>query len=262
MDLGLAKKTVIVTGGGSNVGRGIALAFAREGANVVIADIDEKQGQKVVAEAAAAGKGGRGLVIKTDATNVESVQAMVQKVLQEFGQIDVLVNNAGGGLASKLLVEQRMEDLQKEVNINFWTAVNCSRAVLPHMAKRDKGAIVNLSSAAGKIGDGHMAIYASTKGAIIALTKSVAKEYILTGIRANCICPGLIVPEGRDQIGSGSVWGQWIDVFDEKGQKEFLKTKGVARVGRPNDVGNLAVFLASDCSSYVNGQAIDRKSVV
>ncbi len=257
MDLGLARKTVIVTGGGSNVGRGIVLAFAKEEANMVIADMDERQGQKVVAEADAMGKGGRSLLIKTDATDRESIQSMVGRTLQEFGQIDVLVNCAGGGLEARPFVEQRTEDLEKEVYMNLWSALHCCKAVLPHMAKRNQGVIINLGSASGKVGEYQMAVYAATKGAIIAFTKSLAREYILSGIRINSICPGLVVPESRDHVGDGSVWAKgWLDIFTDEAQQEFLRAKGLKRVGRPYDIGNMAVFLASECASYVNGQAI------
>src|SRR4030042_5274799 len=136
MDLNLADKTAVVTGGRSNIGRAIALAFAKEKPNVVIADIDEAQGQKVAKEAVALG--GKAVAIRTDVTSFDSVTAMVKRTLDEFGKVDVLVNNVGWTL-DRLFIGQPRSELEKEVNINFWGIVNCTRAVLDHMIERKYG---------------------------------------------------------------------------------------------------------------------------
>src|SRR4030043_1082083 len=135
MDLGLAGKTVIVTRGGSNIGRSIFLTFAKEGANVVMAEIDEKQGQKVLGDAKALKPKGRLMLIKTDVTNWDSVQAMVKKTLEEFKKIDVLANVVGWTF-DRLFIEKPREEWEKEIKLNLWSVINCNRAVVDHMIGR------------------------------------------------------------------------------------------------------------------------------
>src|SRR5262245_12338446 len=141
MDLNLGGKSVIVTGGGSNIGRAISLAFAREGANVAIAEIDETQGKKVAAEAERLGA--RAAVIRTDVTDFEQVRAMARAVEERFGRVDVLVNNVGWTL-DRLFMEKPLEELEREVSLNLWGMVHCTRAVLEGMIPRRSGAIVSI----------------------------------------------------------------------------------------------------------------------
>ncbi|MCK4368067.1 MAG: SDR family oxidoreductase, partial [Dehalococcoidales bacterium] len=150
MELGLAGKTVIVTGGASNVGRGIVLAFAREGSNVVIADIDEAQGEKTAKLARK--QGGKVLMVKTDVTSPEQCQAMVKRTLDEFGRLDILVNCVGW-IYDRLFVDKPREEWVKEVDTNYWSVINCTRAVIDHMIAQKRGKIISLASDAGKIGE-------------------------------------------------------------------------------------------------------------
>jgi len=254
MDLNLAGKALIVTGGGSNIGRGIVLAFARERSNVVIADIDETQGQKVAKEANALG--GKTVAIKTDVTNVDSVAAMVKKTLEEFGQIDILVNNVGWGL-DRLFIEKPRTEWEKEVNINFWGVINCTRAVLDHMIERKYGKVISIGSDAGRMGEYREAVYAGCKGGVIALSKALARELGRHGINVNVICPGATVPENPEHAGELSMWkGEMGQVFTPEVQEKAAKAYPLRRLGKPQDIANVAVFLASDAASFITGQTI------
>ena len=255
MNLGLAGKTVIVTGGGSNIGRAILVTFVEEGANVINAQRDERQGQKTVDEAY--GLGGQAIFIKTDVTSWDSVQAMVRKTMERFGKIDVLVNNVGGATRPRLFVEKPREEYERDISLNFWSAINCIKAVVDHMVERKYGKIVNIGSEAGRIGASTAAIYSGTKGAIMTLSKALAKELGRYNINVNVVCPGLTVPESREHVGEKSWWREWgFDFYTPEVQQEVVKAIPIGRLGRSQDIANMVVFLASDCASYITGQTI------
>jgi len=253
MDLNLDGKTVIVTGGGSNIGRGIVLAFAKEKSNIVIADIDEVQGQKVAKEANALG--GKSVVIKTDVTDVDSVAAMVKKTVEQFGEIDILVNNAGWGM-DRLFIEKPRAEWEKEVNINFWGVINCTRAVLDQMIERKYGKIISISSDAGRMGEYREAVYAGCKGGIIAMSKALARELGRYGINVNVVCPGLTLPENPEHAGESSMWKDTAQFFTPDIREKAVKLYPLRRLGKPQDVANVVVFLASDVASFITGQTI------
>jgi 2-hydroxycyclohexanecarboxyl-CoA dehydrogenase len=254
VDLGLAGKTVIVTGGGSNIGRSIVLAFAREGSNIVNAEIDEKQGRKVVDEVNSLG--GQATLIKADVTNWDSVQAMVKETLERFGNVDVLVNNVGTARQG-LFVEKPREECEKEISLNYWSVINCTRAVVDHMIERKYGKIVNISSDAGRVGANRLSVYSGTKGAVISLSKALAMELGRYGININVVCPGLVPPGKLEDVGERSSWREWAwNFYTPEMLKRAVKGCPLRRVGSPQDVANMVVFLASDCASYVTGQAI------
>ncbi|MBM3118851.1 MAG: 3-oxoacyl-ACP reductase FabG [Chloroflexi bacterium] len=254
MDLNLAGKAVIVTGGGSNIGRGIVLAFAREGPNVVIADIDEVQAQKVAKEAN--DLGGKAIVIKTDVTDVDSVTAMAKKTLEQFGKIDVLVNNVGWGM-DRLFIEKPRTEWEKEVNINFWGVINCTRVVLDHMIEQKYGKIISISSDAGRMGEYREAVYAGCKGGVIAMSKTLARELGRYGINVNVVCPGMTLPESPEHAGELSMWKSPMAQFlTPEVQEKAAKAYPLRRLGKPQDVANVVVFLASDVASFITGQTI------
>ena len=193
MELGLEGKNVIVTGGGSNIGRAIVHAFAAERCNITIAELAPSQGEKVAAEVTATNAGSRIKVIASDVGDHQQVGRMVEQSIAEFGSVDVLVNNVGWTM-DRLFMEKPREEWEKEVQVNLWGAINCIQAVLPKMVERQSGSIVSISSDAGRMGEYREAVYSACKAGIIALSKSVARETGRFGLRLNVVCPGVIVP--------------------------------------------------------------------
>jgi 2-hydroxycyclohexanecarboxyl-CoA dehydrogenase len=255
MELNLAGKTVVVTGAGSNIGRAIALAFARERANVVVAEIDEGQGAKTAAEAA--GLGAAAVAVRTDVTRWESVQAMVRGVEERFGRVDVLVNNVGW-TRDALFVEKTRDEWEREVQINLWGMINCTRAVLDGMIARKAGAIVSMGSDAGRMGEFREGVYGACKAGVIALSKSIAREVGKFGIRLNVVCPGMTMPRSDDDIGELSMWTAQENRAwrTPEMQARIAKAYPLRRVATPDDVTGAVVFLASDAASFITGQTV------
>jgi 2-hydroxycyclohexanecarboxyl-CoA dehydrogenase len=254
--LRLAGKTAIVTGGGSNIGRGIVLAFAEQGANVAIAELIEAQGAKVAGEANALGKG-KVENIRTDVTNWDSVQAMVKRTLDRFGQVDILVNVVGW-VRDDVFVRKPRQDWEKEIARNFWSDINCTRAVLDHMIERKYGKIISIGSDAARVGQLREAVYSGCKGALISMAKSLARELGRYGITVNVVCPGVVVPAGKDVTTSESMWTD--DMMKVFGTPEALEkiARGIplGRLGTPNDIASAVLFLASDRANFITGQTI------
>lgn len=256
MELNLKGRSVIVTGAGSNIGRAIALAFAQEGAKVAIVDLDELQAQKVAASARELGAADT-LAIKTDVTNWDEVRSMASKVESSFGKIDVLVNNVGW-VIDRLFMEKPREEWEREVQINLWSAINCSRAVLDGMIKRRSGVVVNIGSDAGRIGEYREAVYGACKAGVIALSKSLARELGPKGIRFNVVCPGTTLPASEDEISATSLWrSDVMGAWNTPEMKERIaKAYPLRRIGKPEDVSNAVLFLASDVASFITGQTL------
>ena len=253
MDLGLTGKTVIVTGGASNIGRAIVLTFAREAANIVIADLDEKQAQRTAGDASALG--GHAVVITADVGDGESVENMVRQTLDTFGGVDVLVNNVGWANQGPLLVDKPDQEIKKEIRLNCWSVLNCSRVVARHMMERKYGKIVNISSDAGRAGVPGAVVYSGTKAAVIGFTRALARELGRYGVNVNCVCPGVIVPETAEDVGEGSFWSERVrHTWSQDDLRKMTAGNAIRRPGNPQDIANMVVFLASDCASYVTGQ--------
>ncbi|MDZ4247128.1 MAG: SDR family NAD(P)-dependent oxidoreductase, partial [Dehalococcoidia bacterium] len=193
MELGLKGKTVIVTGAGSNIGRGIALAFCKEKSNVVVAEIDVKQGQNAV-EYFKKETGVEAILIQTDVTKAESVENMVKETIAKTGGVDVLVNNVGW-TRDQFFMDKPLADFEKEIAINFWSVIHCVRAVMPHMMEKKTGRIINIASDAGRMGEPRESVYSGTKGGVIALSKALAREYGRFGVSFNVVCPAVTVPQ-------------------------------------------------------------------
>jgi len=253
VELSLAGKAVIVTGGANNIGRGIA-AFAAEKARVLIADIDEERADRVASEAG----GAEVAVQRTDVSSWDSTQAMATRAIELFGRIDVLVNCAGGTI-DRLFLEKPREEWEREVAINFWGFINCSRAVLDQMVEQRSGAVVSLSSDAGRMGEWRETVYSGTKAGIIAMSKSLAREVGSKGIRFNVVCPGF-TPGKRDaggDFGEGSMWsGKQGEQFPEELLEKIAKSYPLRRLGTPEDIAPAVLFLASDAASYITGQTL------
>ena len=256
MNLDLAGKSVIVTGGGSNIGRAISLAFAREGSRVAIAEIDEARARTVAAEAERAGAKAA-MAIRTDVTRWESVQAMVKQVEGQFGGVDVLVNNVGWTL-DRLFVEKTREEWEKEVQINLWGMINCTRAVLDGMIARKAGAIVSMGSDAGRMGEFREGVYAACKAGVIALSKSIAREVGRYGIRLNVVCPGMTMPDSEEEIGELSMWAAEVNKQWQTPEMRarIAKVYPLRRVARPDDITGAVLFFASGAAGFVTGQTL------
>ena len=255
MDLELQGKNVIITGGGSNIGRAIVHAFAKEGSNITIAELVPSQGEKVAAEVAAMNTGSKVLVVATDVTQHEQVGQMVQRSIDEFGSVDVLVNNVGWTV-DRLFMEKPRQEWEKEVQVNLWGAINCINAVLPHMTQREKGAIVSMASDAGRMGEYREAVYSACKAGIIALSKSIARETGRYGLRVNVVCPGLVVPPADESISGESMWNEMRDIFTGDVLERVKRGYLFRRLGEASEVANAVVFLASGAASFITGQTL------
>lgn len=266
MDLGLTGRSVIVTGASGGIGRGLVLGFAAEGANVVIATRDEKQGLKV-AEAASKSPG-EATLIRTDVTNWESVCATVAETKRRFGTVDVLVNNAGGVYQPRPFLEETPEAVAWEIDLNVRGVIHCTRAVAPQMMAQGRGSIVNITSNSALLGEAAQQVtnYAGTKGYVMSLSKALAYEWGPLGIRVNCVAPGWIVPWEQDHTGAGSFWNKFgYRIFGTpeemarqaaSGTLPSVQSQPIRRIGRPEDIAGLVVFLASDRASLITGQLV------
>lgn len=255
MDLGLGGKSVIVTGGGSNIGRGIVLGFAAEGANITIGDIDLEQAQKT-AELAMARGAGATQVVKTDVTQLDQVQAMFKAAADAFGGVDVLVNNVGW---DKLMffTQTEPELWRKLIDINYLGVLNCTKTALDLMVPRNGGSIVSISSDASRQGEPREAVYGGLKAAVNSFMKTIAKENGRYGVRCNVVCPGVTIPATADEVGGASMWVDVGSMFTPEQIEKVAKALPLRKVGRPEDVANAVVFLASaKAAGHVTGQVL------
>ena len=267
METGLAGKSVIVTGGNANIGRGIVLAFAAEGAKVVIAARDEKAGGSVANAATAVGA--QSVVwVETDLLDRDQVERLIARTTDEFGGVDVLVNNVGGHVDVKPFWETTPEQVERELDLTLRTTLDCTRAVLPGMIERGSGRVVNVGSTSGIVGDPYMAPYSAAKGAVHTFTKVLAKEVGRHGITVNAVAPFATRAEDPDvELSAGSRWhsstgldAKRIAVWTEAGLAPRDKTVVGEHLGRwylhPDEVGAAVVFLAAESSRFITGQVL------
>lgn len=254
MDLGLVGARVLVTGGASNIGRGIVHAFAEEGCRIVISDIDGEQADKVAAEALALGAESA-LVCAGDLTDPDAADAAVDTVTSNWGGIDVLVNNAGWSVPGFLSEDTDRARWQRTVEVNFYTAVATTQAALKPMTEAGCGSIVFIASDAA-FGQIRQGIYGATKAAVVALARTTAKEQGRHGIRSNIVCPGLVIPDGPEAVGSGSLWSVGQDaVFDDKQIEYLRKDTPLRRLTTADDVAKSVLWLSSESAAHqVTGQ--------
>jgi 2-hydroxycyclohexanecarboxyl-CoA dehydrogenase len=258
VDLGLKNKTAIVTGGASNIGKAITEGLFAEGAHVVIADIDEKQAERVLAQLRSSGRDDV-LFVKTDVGDRRQVEHMARCALERFGQVDILVNNAGW-TNNALFVNKSYEDFEREIAINLWGPIHCIRAVAPAMIARSYGKIITIGSDAGRVGEYNEAVYGACKGGIITLSKALAREFGKHRLNVNVVCPGLTLPASPGDAGTDSLWhagSHQSQIFqNEETLKKVVRNYPLRRVGVPDDIVPMVLLLASDKSSYVTGQCI------
>ena len=234
-------KVAVITGAARGIGKAIALKYASEGADIAFTDLAINE----AAEATVKELEAYGVKVKAYASNAadfEETHKVVAEILNEFGHIDILVNNAGITKDGLML---RMEEKQWDavIAVNLKSAFNFIHAVTPVMAKQRHGSIINMSSVVGVSGNAGQCNYSASKAGLIGLAKSIAKEMGPRGIRANCIAPGFIITD-------------MTNALPEKVREEWEKQIPLRRGGTPEDVANVALFLASDLSSYVSGQVI------
>ena len=258
MDLGLTGKTAIVTGGASNIGKAIAEGLVAEGANVVIADVDNVQAEKVVSQLRKTGPGDA-LFIEADVSDAAQIEAMTARTLEQFGQIDILVNNAGW-TANGLFLDKPVEDFEREIAINLWGPINCVRAVAPSMIERASGKIITIGSDAGRVGEYQEAVYSACKGGIIAWSKALAREFGKYNLNVNVVCPGLTLPESSEDAGANSLWhseSHQSKIFqNDEVLSKVVRRYPLRRHGVPSDIVPLVLLLASEQSSYTTGQVV------
>lgn len=241
----LKGKVAIITGARRGMGRTHALALAKAGSKVVVADISQEDCQKVATDIEK--NGGEAIAVKCDVSKKEEVDNMVQKTIEEFGRIDILVNNAGI-CQFKPFLELSEEEWDKTLDINLKGYFLCAQAVAKEMVKQKAGVIVNIASIAmGQVGVGFPAIshYCASKGGIVGMTEALALELAPYNIRVNAISPGAVDTPMVDPL-----------KVDPKMMKATLSRVPLGRMGKPEEVSNLVLFLASDASSYMTGSTV------
>lgn len=236
----LKDKVAIITGGARGIGREIALVFAMEGCSLSLCDVSPDALRVAQVEIKALGRPCMTGIV--DVTKADQVESFVQKTLDKFGKIDILVNNAGI-TKDALLVRMSESDWDAVLGVNLKGAFNCAKAVSKIMMKQRDGKIVNMASIIGMVGNAGQANYAASKGGLIALTKSIAKELASRNVRVNAIAPGFIQTDMTAKL-------------PENIKSEMLKHIPMSKLGTANDVANLALFLVSDDSAYITGQVI------
>lgn len=238
----LQNKIAIVTGGGTGIGRGIALMFAKEGAKVVVAGRRIEPLNETVSAIQSAG--GEALAVKTDVSLLEQVEAMVKQTIDKYGRVDILVNNAGVYLPHDA-VSATEEEWDKVISIDLKSVWLCSKSVIPQMITQGGGKIINTASIAGLVGFAGSAFYCATKGAVVNLTREMALDYGSKNININAIAPGVIESDMTKSL-----------LTDEAAKTGLLSQTPIGKIGKPEDIAYGAVYLASDESNFVTGHIL------
>lgn len=255
MELGHRGAAVVVTGGASNIGRGIVHGFAREGSRILICDNDAAQGARVVHEARELGAAAVELLV-VDLTDHGSGGRVVDAAGAAFGAIDVLVNNAGWNAPGFLLEQTDRSLWQRTMETNLYSAIDCTQAAIPVMREHGGGAVVAISSDAA-FGVVRQGIYGASKAGMIAFARTVAREEGRHGIRSNVVCPGLVIPED-DAVGEGSLWAKGREtIFDDAQTAWMVKQTPLRRLTSADDVAAAVVWISSPAAArQVTGQIV------
>ncbi|MCI0790032.1 MAG: SDR family oxidoreductase [Chloroflexi bacterium] len=243
MGADLDGKTALVTGGGSGIGRATSLAYAQEGARVVVADVNVEGGEETVQLIKEAG--GEAILVHADVAKPEDTQAMVAQAVEAFGSLDCAFNNAGisGGTDRRLTADYLEEDWDRVVGINLKGVWLCMKAEIPQMLKQGGGAIVNTASVAGLVAITGTVAYIAAKHGVTGLTKAAALEYAKSGIRVNSVCPGYIQ----------TPMVQGIFVENEGFEERVASRHPIGRLGEPSEIAAAVIWLSSDAASFVTG---------
>ena len=237
----LKGKVALVTGAAQGIGKAIALLLARNGADIVVSDINLEKAEETAKEIGAIGP--KAVAVKVDVANLSDVDQMVTGILEKLAKIDILVNNAGI-TRDKLILRMTEEDWDAVLGVNLKGTFNCTKAVLRHMAKQRSGKIVNIASVVGEMGNAGQANYSASKAGVIGLTKTIAREYAQRGINVNAIAPGYIETP-------------MTEALPEKAKEELRRLIPMERLGKPEDVAEAVLFLVSEESSYITGQVLN-----
>lgn len=237
----LSGKVALVTGGAQGIGKAIALLLARNGANVVVSDINLEKAREAADEIQ--GMGRRSFAIKANVADLKDVERMVEAIVEQFGRIDILVNNAGI-TRDRLILRMTEEDWDAVLDVNLKGTFNCTKTVIRHMSKQKSGKIVSIASVTGEMGNAGQANYAASKAGVIGFTKTIAREFATRGINVNAIAPGYIQTPMTDAV-------------PEKAKEELKRMIPMERLGQPEDVAQAVLFLVSESSSYITGQVLN-----
>lgn len=249
----LTGKVAIITGGGYGIGKQIALAYAGEGAGLVLAARTPGPLEETRAEVERAGA--RCLAIVTDVAKEADCVRMVQKTLEAFGRVDILINNAGIAGPTKRCTEMSLAEWQEVLDINLTGAWLCSRAALPQMEKQRTGNIVMISSGAGRRGYPLRAPYAASKWAMLALTQTLAGEWGMAGVRVNCICPGAVEGPRIERVIRARA--ETMGAPYEQVKRGFVSQAAMQRMVTEDEIARVALFLVTDASKGLTGQTIN-----
>ena len=237
----LTDKVALVTGAAQGIGKAVALLLARNGADIVVSDINLEKAEETAKEVQALGR--KALATKVDVATLGDVEKMVEAILAQFGKIDILVNNAGIA-RDKLILRMTEEDWDAVLNINLKGTFNCTKAVVRHMSKQRSGKIVNIASVVGEMGNAGQGNYAASKAGVIGFTKTIAREFAQRGINVNAIAPGYIETP-------------MTDTLPDKAKEELKRLIPMDRLGKPEDVAEAVLFLVSEASSYITGHVLN-----
>jgi len=237
----LKDKVALITGAAQGIGKAIALKLADSGADVVIVDMNLEKAQATAKEIE--GRGRRAVALKANVANLQETEAMINETVAKLGAIHILVNNAGI-TRDALILRMKEEDWDAVISVNLKGVFNCTKAAVKHMVKQRYGRIINIASIVGEMGNAGQANYSASKAGVIALAKTVAREFASRNITCNAIAPGFIETA-------------MTQALSEKVREELAKQIPMARLGTPEDVAEGVLFLVSDSSNYITGQVLN-----